>query len=80
MEALMSKSAKRAVNLRIDESLIDQAKTMHINLSQTLETSLVEILREKQRVAWLDDNREAVEAYNRRIEKRGLFSDGLRQF
>jgi len=76
----MSKSAKRAVNLRIDESLIDQAKTMHINLSQTLETSLVEILREKQRVAWLDDNREAVEAYNRRIEKRGLFSDGLRQF
>jgi len=44
----MSKSAKRAVNLRIDEGLIDQAKAMHINLSQTLETSLVEVLREKQ--------------------------------
>lgn len=76
----MSKSVKRAVNLRIDERLIDQAKTMKINLSQTLETSLVEILREKQRAAWLDDNRDAVEAYNRRVEKHGLFSDGLRQF
>jgi len=76
----MSKLAKRAVNLRIDGNLIDQAKAMHINLSQTLETSLVEVLREKQQVAWLADNRDAVTAYNQRIEKQGVFSDGLRQF
>ena len=49
----MNRPAKRAVNLRIDESLIDQAKAMDINLSQTLEASLVEVLREKQRAAWL---------------------------
>ena len=76
----MGKPARRAVNLRIDESLIDQAKAMNINLSQTLETSLVEILREKQKAAWLAENRDAVKAYNSRIEKQGLFSDGLRQF
>ncbi|OIO66718.1 MAG: acetoacetyl-CoA synthase [Zetaproteobacteria bacterium CG_4_9_14_3_um_filter_49_83] len=76
----MSKPAKRAVNLRIDEALIDQAKALNVNLSQTLEMSLVEILREKQRAAWLAENREAVQAYNSRIEKQGLFSDGLRQF
>lgn len=76
----MGKAAKRPVNLRIDESLIDQAKAMNVNLSQTLETSLVEILREKQQAAWLDENREAVKAYNQRIEEQGLFSDGLRQF
>lgn len=76
----MSKSAKRAVNLRIDECLIDQAKAMHINLSQTLETSLVEVLREKQQVAWLADNKDAVTAYNQRIEKQGVFSDAVRQF
>ena len=76
----MGKAAKRAVNLRIDESLIDQAKALNINLSQTLEASLVELLREKQREAWLAENREAVDAYNQRIEKQGLFSDGLRQF
>lgn len=76
----MGKAAKRPVNLRIDESLIDQAKAMNVNLSQTLETSLVKILREKQQAAWLDENREAVKAYNQRIEEQGLFSDGLRQF
>lgn len=76
----MNKPAKRAVNLRINESLIAQAKAMNINLSQTLESSLLEILREKQRAAWLKDNKEAVDAYNQRIEQHGLFSDGLRQF
>lgn len=76
----MEKSAKRAVNLRINKKLIDQAKSMHINLSQTLETSLVEILREKQKEAWLKDNRDAVDAYNEHVEKQGVFSDGLRQF
>jgi len=76
----MSKSLKRAVNLRIDESLIDQAKALNVNLSQTLETSLVEVLRQKQRESWLAENKDAVKAYNSRIEKQGLFSDGLRQF
>ena len=76
----MNKPAKRAVNLRIDERLIDEAKAMNVNLSKTLETSLVEILREKQKAAWLGENGDAVQAYNQRIEKQGLFSDGLRQF
>jgi antitoxin CcdA len=76
----MEKLVKRAVNLRINKKLIDQAKEMKINLSQTLETSLVEILREKQKEAWLKDNRDAVDAYNEHIQKQGVFSDGLRQF
>ena len=80
MGCSMEKSVKRVVNLRINKSLIDQAKSMHINLSQTLETSLVEILREKQKEAWLKDNRDAVDAYNEHIQKQGVFSDGLRQF
>ncbi|TLS67485.1 acetoacetyl-CoA synthase [Mariprofundus erugo] len=76
----MSKPLKRAVNLRIDESLIDQAKAMGINLSQTLEQSLESILREKKRAAWLAENEERVKAYNKRIEQQGTFSDGLRRF
>jgi antitoxin CcdA len=34
----------------------------------------------KQRVNWKEENREAVEEYNRRVEAHGVFSDGLRQF
>jgi len=76
----MHKVLKKAVNLRINQQLIDEAKAMKINLSQTLETSLIEVLREKQKEAWLQDNQDAVASYNQRIEKNGVFSDGLRQF
>jgi len=79
-EVIMHKVLKKAVNLRINQQLIDEAKAMKINLSQTLETSLIEILREKQKEAWLQDNQEAVASYNQRIEENGVFSDGLRQF
>ena len=76
----MSKPLKKAVNLRINQNLIDEAKTLKINLSQTLETSLIEVLRQKQQEAWLKDNQGAVASYNQRIEEKGVFSDGLRQF
>ncbi len=76
----MRKPLKKAVNLRIHQHLIDEAKTLNINLSQTLETSLIEILRQKQQEAWLKDNQDAVASYNQRIEEKGVFSDGLRQF
>ena len=29
---------------------------------------------------WLDENREAIDAYNQRVEREGVFSDGLRSF
>ncbi|MDX8381938.1 MAG: type II toxin-antitoxin system CcdA family antitoxin [Ghiorsea sp.] len=71
---------KKAVNLRIKQSLIDEAKALKINLSQTLETSLIKILRNKQKEAWLENNQDAITAYNQRIEKQGVFSNNLRQF
>jgi antitoxin CcdA len=76
----MAESSKKAVNLRIDRALIDQAKAMRINLSQLLESSLEEILRQKQQQIWMADNRDAIDAYNHRVETRGLFSRGLRRF
>ena len=40
----------------------------------------MEALTEKKRAEWLEQNREALEAYNERVEERGVFSDGLRTF
>jgi antitoxin CcdA len=71
---------KKPTNLSINSDLLQQAKEHHINLSQTLELRLAEILRDEKRRSWKEENREAVEEYNRRIEARGVFSDGLRQF
>lgn len=33
-----------------------------------------------RREQWLAENRSALEEYNRRIEARGTFSDGIRRF
>ena len=71
---------KKPTNLSINSDLLQQAKEHHINLSQALELRLAEILREEKRRNWLEENREAMEEYNQRIETHGVFSDGLRQF
>jgi len=81
MEDKMSNAArKQAANLSIRADLLHQAKARHINLSQTLEERLEEILREQDRQAWLEANREAIEDANRFVAKYGVWSDGLRRF
>jgi antitoxin CcdA len=71
---------KKPANLSINAELLQQAKQLNINLSQTLEQRLAEIIRQAQREQWLAENKGALEEYNRRIESRGAFSDGLRRF
>jgi len=71
---------KKSTNLSINSDLLRQAKECNINLSQALEMRLTELLREGKRRKWLEENREAIEDYNRRIEASSVFSDGLRRF
>jgi antitoxin CcdA len=49
-------------------------------LSQEFEQHLTEVVRKHRAEQWLKDNREAIEAYNRHVERDGLWSDGLRMF
>lgn len=71
---------KKSANLSINADLLRQAKQLNINLSQALEQRLAEIIRQAQRSQWLAENKNALDEYNRRIESRGIFSDGLRRF
>jgi antitoxin CcdA len=71
---------KKSTNLSINSDLLRQAKERHINLSQTLELHLAELLREEKCRHWRQENAEAIADYNRRIEAGGTFSDGLRRF
>lgn len=75
-----SPASKKSANLSIDSELLRAAKKLNINLSQTLEERLGEMVRELQRRQWLEENSSAIEAYNRHIEQRGVFSNGLRRF
>jgi antitoxin CcdA len=71
---------KKAANLSVNSDLLEQAKAFNINLSRTLEQGLEEQIRAEKRKRWLEENREAIEAYNRHIEEHGVFSEGMRTF
>ena len=66
---------KRAVNLFVDVELLDEARRMRINISETLESRLRTIVRAEQEKRWLEQNRAAIDAYNRRVATHGLLAD-----
>jgi antitoxin CcdA len=71
---------KKSANLSINSDLLRKAKDHNINLSKALEHRLVEVLLPEKRREWREENRDTIEAYNRRIQAEGLFSDGFRRF
>jgi antitoxin CcdA len=81
MNALYDKKAsKKATNISLNSDLVRKAKLYGVNLSQTLESALERIIKEKEEERWRRENREAIEAQNRRAEKEGAFSDEFRRF
>ena len=76
----MSALPKKAANLTVRADLLEEARARKINLSQTLETALAVELKKRREAEWLEQNKAAIEAYNRHVEKHGLFSDRFRNF
>ena len=66
---------KRAVNLFVDVELLDEARRMNINISETLEQRLRGLVRAERERRWLQENQEAIAYYNRRVAEHGLLSD-----
>jgi len=79
-ELFDARARKKPTNLSINEDLLRRARKLNVNLSVLLEDRLVEILRLAERDAWLTENESAIESYNARIERTGIFSDGARRF
>lgn len=71
---------KRAVNVSVDSAVLDMAKTMNINLSQTLEDALRKRTQDERDRRFQDEHREAIEAHNRFIEKNGIWSKKYRSW
>ena len=71
---------KRATNVSINQGLLEEARALDINLSATLEKALEAEVRARRRERWLAENRDAIDAYNRRIERDGMLVDHVRAF
>jgi antitoxin CcdA len=69
---------KRAVNLFVDTDLLDDARRMQINLSDTLERRLRTLVKVEQERRWREESREAIASINAFIDRHGLLSSKLR--
>lgn len=76
----MRAARKIATNLTARADVVREAKALGLNLSEVFEDALDEAVRRKRLEAWLADNRDAIEAYNVRVERGGTFSDPWRKF
>jgi antitoxin CcdA len=71
---------KRAVNVSISADLLQAARDNELNLSAILAAAVEHALRQLRKREWLEQNENAIQAYNSDVEEQGAFSDGLRTF
>ena len=77
--AYESTAAKKPVNLSVNSDLLRQAKELKVNVSQVLEVALASQVKRLREAQWLEDNRQAIDAYNRHVEENGLPFEPVRQ-
>lgn len=68
----IDKAPKKATNLTLNSKVLEMAREMGMNVSQTVDTLLAEEVKRRYWAKWNEDNREALDAHNRLIEKFGL--------
>ncbi len=71
---------KRSINLSLNAKVLDLARGMGLNISQTVDALLTEEVMRQYWQRWQTDNAEAIAHYNARIERDGVFSDRYRTF
>jgi antitoxin CcdA len=71
---------KTRTNVTVDAELLALARALRINVSAALEGRLKELVAESRSRAWLLDHAGAIEDANEFLARRGLWSDGRRQF
>jgi antitoxin CcdA len=74
------KATRQPARLSVNSDLLNKARELGLDLDALLERALALELHRRTREAWLEENREAVEAYNDLVARDGVFSTGLRSF
>ena len=73
-------SPKRPTNLSLSGNVLDMARELGMNISQTVDTLLAEEVQRRYWARWNEDNKQAIADYNARIEREGLPLSKYRTF
>jgi antitoxin CcdA len=71
---------KRATNVSLNQRLVDEAKSLGINLSKACERGLELQIAEIRSLRWQEENREALDSSNAFVETSGLPLAKYRRF
>ena len=68
------------VNLSIDDAVTREARELGVNMSRVAEAAIAEAARIERNRRWREENRDALEAYAREVEREGLPLARFRSF
>lgn len=63
---------KKATNLSLNSKVLETARDLGMNISQTVDTLLSDEVKRRYWESWNERNKDAMNAYNARIAKHGL--------
>ena len=72
-------TAKRPTNLSLNAKVLEMARELGMNLSQTVDALLAEEVRKRYFERWNIENAEAIAHYNARSEREGTLSQRIRK-
>ncbi len=71
---------RKPINLSLNAELVRMGKDLGLNISRIAEEALAQAIKKSVAESWAKENEEAIKAYNARVAKKGVFSDGMRTF
>jgi antitoxin CcdA len=63
---------KKATNITLSVDVYNEAKALGINISQTCDQYLRELVKSERERRWRHDNAEFIATYNQTVEQEGL--------
>ncbi len=76
----LARNSKKATNITLPGGLVDDAKSLGINVSQACEIGLNQAVKSALEQRWLEDNKKAIEASNQYVRENGVPFAKYRQF
>jgi antitoxin CcdA len=72
--------AKRATNLTLSVTLVEEARSLNVNLSRAAEDGIARAIASAKDAQWVERNKGAMEDYNRFVGEQGLILEDGRLF
>ncbi|WP_031436991.1 type II toxin-antitoxin system CcdA family antitoxin [Methylobacter tundripaludum] len=76
----LANTHKKATNITLSSDILTETKALGINISQSCDQLLRELVRNERERRWLQNNADFIAAYNQIVADEGLPLDSSRWF